>query len=83
MFDMKVEGLIERGVSTTYTITVGKDEAINSVMIVPLADHVKASICPGVSKMMYLRSNINLTHNLYNHNVLYTLSCLHASLQTP
>lgn len=41
---MKVTGFVERGVSTTYAITVGKVEAKASVIIAPEADHVKISI---------------------------------------
>jgi hypothetical protein len=36
-----------------YAIIVGKVEAKASVTIAPLADHVKISICPGVSATMY------------------------------
>ena len=54
MFDMKVTGFCERGVSTTYTITVGNDDASDSAMIWPEADHVKISIWPGVSSTTYL-----------------------------
>lgn len=34
---------------------VGKPDANASVMMAPEADHVKISICPGVSTMMYFR----------------------------
>ena len=44
MFDMNVVGLVVRGVSTTYTSTVAKLEASDSVMIEPDADHVNTSI---------------------------------------
>ena len=54
MFDMNVTGFCERGVSTTYTITVGNDDASDSAMIWPEADHVKISIWPGVSSTTYL-----------------------------
>ena len=40
MFDMIVTALRQRTVSTTYTMTVGKEEARLSVMIVPEADQV-------------------------------------------
>lgn len=49
IFDMNVIGWEERGVSITYKRMVGSVEDKDSVMIVPLADHVKTSICPGVS----------------------------------
>jgi len=49
MFDMKVTGLTDRTVSIIYTITVGNVVAKDSVIIEPEADHVNASICPGVS----------------------------------
>jgi hypothetical protein len=49
MLAMKVPGVLERGVSTTKTRTVGSVPASMSVMTAPLADHVKTSICPGVS----------------------------------
>ena len=52
MLVMKVCGATQRGVSTTYATTVGKVEAKASVMIAPEADHVKISICPGVSATM-------------------------------
>ena len=52
---MNVAGALVRGVSMTYATTVGKDEATASVMIAPDADQVKISICPGVSKMMFLK----------------------------
>lgn len=55
MFDMKVMGCEERGVSITYSRTVGSVDDNASVMIVPLADHVNTSICPGVSTRMRLR----------------------------
>lgn len=55
MLLMNVLGLVvARGVSTTYTITVGNEEASDSVMMVPEADQVNISICPGVSKNEYL-----------------------------
>lgn len=41
---MKVTGLVLRAVSIMYMIMVGKDEASNSVMTEPDADHVKTSI---------------------------------------
>lgn len=56
MLDMKVTGLRVRGVSTTYTSTVGSVAASMSVMMVPDADHVKTSIWPGVSMKMCLRA---------------------------
>jgi len=37
----------------TYTITVGKREARVSVIIVPEADQVNTSICPGVSIIIF------------------------------
>ena len=48
-------GLVLLAVSMMYTTIVGKDDANASVMIVPDADHVNTSICPGVSKMAYLK----------------------------
>ena len=44
MLDMNVIGCDERGVSTTYRRTVGREEDSDSVMIVPEADQVKTSI---------------------------------------
>jgi hypothetical protein len=41
---MNVVGDVVRGVSIMYATTVGKEEAIESVMIDPEADHVKISI---------------------------------------
>lgn len=46
---MNVTGRAERGVSTTYTMTVGSEAASASAMTAPDADHVKISIWPGVS----------------------------------
>ena len=53
MLLMKVWGAAERAVSTTYAIMVGNVDASASVMIAPDADHVKISICPGVSTRIY------------------------------
>lgn len=53
---INVAGALVRGVSIIYATTVGKDEAIASVMMAPDADQVKISICPGVSKMMFLNA---------------------------
>lgn len=44
MFDIKVIGCDERGVSTTYKRTVGREDDSDSVMILPEADQVKTSI---------------------------------------
>ena len=44
IFDIKVAGADVRGVSIMYATTVGKEEAIASVMIAPDADQVKISI---------------------------------------
>ena len=46
MFDMTGTALLQRAVSTRYTMAVGSDEASDSVMIWPNADHVKISIWP-------------------------------------
>lgn len=54
MLDMNVTGLTLLTVSITYTTTVGYEEARVSVMMVPEADQVNTSICPGVSKIIYL-----------------------------
>ena len=54
MLDMKVTGLTQRAVSIMYATTVGNDEASDSVIIVPEADQVNTSICPGVSNSTYL-----------------------------
>ncbi|OLY80120.1 hypothetical protein AYI68_g5790 [Smittium mucronatum] len=54
MFDMNVIGFSVRIVSTTYAITVGYVDAKDSVIIEPDADHVKISICPGVSIITFL-----------------------------
>lgn len=65
MFDIKVIGCDERGVSTTYKRTVGRDDESDSVMIVPEADQVKTSIWPGVSirTILFVRMNIAIpTH---------------------
>ena len=40
---------VVRGVSITYAMTVGKEEARVERRILPLADQTKTSICPGVS----------------------------------
>jgi hypothetical protein len=65
MLDMNVVGLLDRGVSTTYKITVGYLDAIVSVMIVPEADHVNTSICPGVSTKTNLHTTADTTG--FNH----------------
>jgi hypothetical protein len=53
MFDMKVcTDAAQRGVSTTNARTVGKVAARADVTIDPDADHVNASIWPGVSTRM-------------------------------
>lgn len=44
MLLMNVVGDVVRGVSIIYATTVGRVEAIESVMIDPEADHVKISI---------------------------------------
>lgn len=49
MFDMNVVGFAARTESTINAITVGNEEAKESVMIDPEADQVNASIWPGVS----------------------------------
>lgn len=49
MLDINVTGLTERTVSITYTTIVGKEVASDSVMMLPEADQVNASIWPGVS----------------------------------
>lgn len=54
MLDINVVGDVVRGVSMMYATTVGRELAMASVMIAPEADHVKISICPGVSTSMYL-----------------------------
>lgn len=41
---MKVAGAVVRGVSITYATTVGREEAIASVMMAPEADQVNISI---------------------------------------
>lgn len=51
---INVAGALVRGVSMMYATTVGKDEATASVIMAPDADQVKISICPGVSKMIFL-----------------------------
>ena len=55
ILDIKVTGLTQRAVSMTYATTVGNDDASDSVMIAPDADHVNTSICPGVSNKTYLK----------------------------
>lgn len=52
MFDINELGFVHLGVSTTYNMLVGKIFASESVIIVPDADHEKASIWPGVSIRM-------------------------------
>ncbi len=49
ILDINVAGAVARGVSTMYAMTVGREDAIASVIIAPDADQVKISICPGVS----------------------------------
>lgn len=56
MLDINVVGFVVRGVSTTYTTTVGKDDANESVMMEPDADHVNTSIWPGVSMNTWLQA---------------------------
>jgi len=41
---MNVAGAVVRGVSMMYAMTVGREEAMASVMIAPEADQVKISI---------------------------------------
>jgi hypothetical protein len=48
---MKVAGAVVLGVSIMYATTVGREEAIASVIMAPDADHVNISIWPGVSRM--------------------------------
>ena len=57
MLLMKVVGEVVRGVSMMYATTVGRELAMASVMIAPDADHVKISICPGVSTRTYLNAS--------------------------
>ena len=52
---MKVVGLWLRTVSTTNKMTVGNLDASASVIIVPEADQVNTSTCPGVSNNTYLK----------------------------
>ena len=53
MLLMKVEVFsVVRGVSITYAMTVGKDEASEDSRMEPEADQTKTSIWPGVSTMM-------------------------------
>jgi len=49
---MNVEGEVDRGVSTTKAMIVGKEVAKPSEIMLPEALHVKASIWPGVSTRM-------------------------------
>jgi hypothetical protein len=49
MLLMNVAGAVVRGVSMMYATTVGREEAMASVMMAPEADQVNISICPGVS----------------------------------
>ena len=44
IFDIKVTGFTQRAVSMMYATTVGNDDARDSVMIAPEADHVNTSI---------------------------------------
>jgi hypothetical protein len=44
MLDMKVVGEADRGVSTTYTMTVGNEDAIVSSMMLPEALQLNTSI---------------------------------------
>jgi hypothetical protein len=48
---MNVAGAVVLGVSIMYATTAGSDEATASVIMAPLADQVKISIWPGVSKI--------------------------------
>lgn len=50
----------------TKATIVGKVEAKASVMIAPEADHVKISICPGVSTMTYFKGGLRF----FSHNVM-------------
>ena len=52
---MKVAGAVVRGVSIMYATTVGNEEATASVIMAPDADQVNISICPGVSRMIWLQ----------------------------
>ena len=56
-------GDAHRGVSITYSSTVRYVEASDSVMIEPDADHVKISICPGVSTNTYLSAFARFSTN--------------------
>ena len=44
MFDMNVTGFTQRAVSMMYATTVGNDDASDSVIMAPDADHVNTSI---------------------------------------
>ena len=44
ILDIKVTGFTQRAVSMMYATTVGNDDARDSVMIAPEADHVNTSI---------------------------------------
>lgn len=54
---------MDRGVSITYTNTVGNVIASDSVMILPDADHVNASIWPGVSIIQKLMNYVISSYN--------------------
>lgn len=71
MFDMKVVGFSLRTVSTTNRITVGNLEAKDSVMIVPDADQVNTSTCPGVSNSTYLDRGQNIRRNVTPKDIAY------------
>ena len=71
IFDIKVTGLTDRTVSITYTMTVGKVVASDSVIMLPDADQVNASICPGVS------INTELCREMKKSNCLFTSLCCH------
>ena len=63
MLLMKLCGFSARGVSTTYSTTVGNADAKLSVTMAPLADQVKISICPGVSTKTLSSSFDRFSHN--------------------
>lgn len=68
MFDIKVIGCEERGVSTTYKRTVGREDDSDSVMMVPDADQVNTSICPGVSTKTMLIVRIHIAKRTRFHS---------------
>lgn len=66
IFDMKVFGFLHFKESTTYKMNVGPMEDRDLEIIIPAAEHVKTSICPGVSITVKLNIRYKIENNAIN-----------------